>query len=63
VATKADGGAVREDDAEPEPLDNDDMELKDREVLAIAVKRGFDLLHAEVERTFERHNERLRCAW
>jgi hypothetical protein len=28
VATRADGGAVREDDAEPELLDDEDMELR-----------------------------------
>jgi hypothetical protein len=32
VATREDGGADREDDAEPEPLDNDDMQPKDGEV-------------------------------
>jgi hypothetical protein len=29
VATRPDGGAVREDDAEPEVLDDEEMELKD----------------------------------
>jgi hypothetical protein len=38
VAVRADGGAVREDDAEAEPLDADDMLLGDGEVVAMAVK-------------------------
>jgi hypothetical protein len=40
VATRADGGAVREDDAEPELLDDEDMELRDGEIVAMAVKEG-----------------------
>jgi hypothetical protein len=38
VAVRADGGAVREDDAEAEPLDEDGMLLEDGEVVAMAVK-------------------------
>jgi hypothetical protein len=38
VAVRSDGGAVREDDAETEPLDEDDMLLGDGEVVAMAVK-------------------------
>jgi hypothetical protein len=38
VAMRADGGAVREDDDEAEPLDEDDMLLKDGEMVAMAVK-------------------------
>ena len=38
VAVRADGGAVREDDAEAEPLDDDDVLLGDGEVVAMAVK-------------------------
>jgi hypothetical protein len=38
VAARADGGAVREDDAEPEPLDDDGLELEDGAVVALAVK-------------------------
>jgi hypothetical protein len=38
VAARADGGAVREDDAEPEPLDDDGLELADGAVVALAVK-------------------------
>jgi hypothetical protein len=38
VAVRADGGAVREDDAEADPLDADDMLLGDGEVVAMAVK-------------------------
>jgi hypothetical protein len=56
VASRADGGAVREDDAEPELLDDEDMELRDGEIVAMAVKTAFEPLHAEVERTLEDHN-------
>jgi hypothetical protein len=38
VAVRADGGAVREDDAEPEALDDDTTELGDGEMMAMAVK-------------------------
>jgi hypothetical protein len=38
VEVRADGGAVREDDAEAEPLDEDDAFLGDGEVVAMAVK-------------------------
>jgi hypothetical protein len=38
VAVRADGGAVREDDAEAEPLDDDDVISGDGEVVAMAVK-------------------------
>jgi hypothetical protein len=38
VAERADGLAVREDDAEPEPLDNESMGLEDGDVVAMAVK-------------------------
>jgi hypothetical protein len=38
VAERADGLAVREDDAEPELLDDHIMELKDGDVVAMAVK-------------------------
>jgi hypothetical protein len=38
VAVRADGGAVREDDAEAEPLDEDGMLLGDGEVVTMAVK-------------------------
>jgi hypothetical protein len=38
VAVRADGGAVREDDAKVEPLDDDSMHLGDGEVVAMAVK-------------------------
>jgi hypothetical protein len=33
VATRSDGGAVREDDAEPELLDDEDVELRDGEIV------------------------------
>jgi hypothetical protein len=38
VAVRADGVAVREDDAEAEPLDGDGVLLGDGEVVAMAVK-------------------------
>jgi hypothetical protein len=38
VAERADGVAVREDDAEPEPLDDESMLLADGEIVAMAVK-------------------------
>jgi hypothetical protein len=38
VAVRADGGAVREDDAEAERLDEEDALLGDGEVVAMAVK-------------------------
>jgi hypothetical protein len=38
VAVRADGGAVREDDAEAEPLEEDGAFLGDGEVVAMAVK-------------------------
>jgi hypothetical protein len=38
IAQRADGLAVREDDAEPEPLDEESMELEGDDVLAMAVK-------------------------
>jgi hypothetical protein len=37
VAEREDGLAVREDDAEPEPLEDESMELGDGDVLALAV--------------------------
>ena len=38
MAERPDGLAVREDDAEPEPLEDDRMELVDGDVVAMAVK-------------------------
>jgi hypothetical protein len=38
VATRGDGSAVREDDAEPEPLEDDTKELADEEIVTMAVK-------------------------
>ena len=38
IAERADGLAVREDDVEPEPLDDESMELGDGDVIAMAVK-------------------------
>jgi hypothetical protein len=43
VAVRADGRAVREDDAEPEALDDDSTELKDGEVLALAVNDTIEI--------------------
>jgi hypothetical protein len=40
VAERPDGMAVREDDAEPELLDDHNMELEDGDVVAMAVKVG-----------------------
>jgi hypothetical protein len=40
VAERADGLAVREDDAEPEPLDDESMGLEDGDVVAMAVKEA-----------------------
>jgi hypothetical protein len=60
AATRADGGTVREDDAEPELLDDEDMELRNGEIVAIAVKTAFDPLHAEEERTLAGHTMAVR---
>ena len=38
VAERADGLAVREDDAEPEPLEDESMVLEEGDVVAMAVK-------------------------
>jgi hypothetical protein len=38
VAERADGLAVREDDAEPELLEDESMELEDGDIVAMAVK-------------------------
>jgi hypothetical protein len=38
VAERADGLAIREDDAEPEPLEDESMVLKDGDVIAMAVR-------------------------
>ena len=38
IAERADGLAVREDDAEPEPLDDESMELEEGDIVAMAVK-------------------------
>jgi hypothetical protein len=40
VAERADGLAVREDDAEPEPLDDESMLLQDGAIVAMAVKES-----------------------
>jgi hypothetical protein len=38
IAERADGLAVREDDAEPEPLEDESMKLEDGDIVAMAVK-------------------------
>jgi hypothetical protein len=47
VTERADGSAVREDDAEPEPLEDESIELEDGDVVAMAVKvsRVFSSVH------------------
>jgi hypothetical protein len=40
VAERADGLAVREDDADPELLEDESMELEDGDIVAMAVKVG-----------------------
>jgi hypothetical protein len=40
IAERADGLAVREDDAEPEPLEDESMELENGDIVAMAVKVG-----------------------
>jgi hypothetical protein len=45
VAERADGLAVREDDAEPEPLEDESLVLKDGDLVAMAVKVSSQLFH------------------
>jgi hypothetical protein len=52
---------VREDDAEPELLDDADMELRDGEIVAMAVKTAFDAMHAEEEQTLIGHTHNVTC--
>jgi hypothetical protein len=40
IAERADGLAVREDDAEPEPLEDESIELGEGDIVAMAVKVG-----------------------
>jgi hypothetical protein len=61
VVTRADGGAVREDDAEPEVLDDEDMELRDGEIVAMAAKTAFEPLHAREERMLRDHTADIEC--
>jgi hypothetical protein len=62
VATRPDGGAVREDDAEPELLDDEDMELGGGEIVAMAVKaNAFEPLRMEEERTVEGYTAFVEC--
>jgi hypothetical protein len=49
VATRADGSAVREDDADPESLEDVHIILLDGEVVAMAVKAAFDPSHLREE--------------
>jgi cyclin B len=75
VATKAGGGAVREDDAEAEPLEDDEMVLGDGEVVAMAVKEDWMAMR-EVESRYmasasyldeqpniNSHMRRIVCDW
>jgi WD40 repeat protein len=39
--------------AEPELLDDEDMELRDGEIVAMAVETAFEPLHAKEERTLK----------
>jgi hypothetical protein len=62
VATRPDGGAVREDDADPELLDDEDMELRDGEIVAMAVKDDvFDPSNVAEERSLAGHSDCVRC--
>jgi hypothetical protein len=45
VAERADGLAVREDDAEPEPLEDESLVLNDGDVVAMAVKVSSQVFH------------------
>jgi hypothetical protein len=56
VATREDGGAVREYDADPELLDDEDMELRNGQIVAMEVKTAFEPLHAQVECALEGHS-------
>ena len=53
MAERADGLAVREDDAEPEPLEDESMELRDGDVVAMAVKVSTAL---SVQRFLDTHS-------
>jgi hypothetical protein len=61
VAIRTDGGAVREDDAEPEALDEENMQLMDGEVIAMAVKEDVLTLegHAGCVRCLVIHGDKL----
>jgi hypothetical protein len=62
VATRPDGGAVREDDAEPELMDDENMELRDGEIVAMAVKEAvFEPLLMEEQRALDGHNDGVIC--
>jgi hypothetical protein len=45
VAERPDGSAVREDDTEPEPLEDESVVLKDGDLVAMAVKVSSQLFH------------------
>jgi small ubiquitin-related modifier len=49
VAVRADGKAVREDDAEPEMLKDDATELKDGDIVALAVKQASQALETYLD--------------
>ena len=45
MAERPDGLAVREDDAEPEPLEDESVVLNDGDLVAMAVKVSSHLFH------------------
>jgi hypothetical protein len=58
VATRPDGCGAGEDVIEPDTLYEDDMELRDGEVVTLVVKDVFVPLH---ERTIEGHTDEVHC--
>jgi hypothetical protein len=52
IAERADGLAVREDDAEPEPLDEESTALEEGDIVAMAVKVS-SVLSAAVNSVYE----------
>ena len=62
AAMRADGKAVREDDVEPEVLRDDDMNLQNGDVVAMAVKDNiFEPLNAHEEHTMRGHDGEVLC--
>jgi hypothetical protein len=58
VAERSDGLAVREDDAEPEPLDDESMALGDGDVIAMAVKVSSVLIATSIRCVASYRNRR-----